>query len=207
MWINELELELNNLAKCCICSLLGFTWILSPENCTTCHYNLTILYGLCLKNFYTNPGKILNNEIILTRICVNKQTTLSWLHYKKSWFTRELSFQKQLEIYLWAKIQENSLTDQLVTKGWKQVRCNNKKTILEKPVFPIRFFQKVLETSVQWNLDLTKGQATGKMCLPYQQGFVTWRFFFISYHDWGKENHLLYRGLCCTEVHYIEVPL
>ena len=207
MWINELELELNNLAKCCICSLLGFTWILSPENCTTCHYNLTILYGLCLKNVYTNPGKILNSEIILTRICVNKQTTLSWLHYKKSWFTRELSFQKQLEIYLWAKIQENSLTDQLVTKGWKQVWCNNKKTIIEKPVFPIRFFQKVLETSVQWNLDLTKGQATGKMCLPYQRGFVTSRFFFISYHDWGKENCSLYRGLCYTEVHYIEVPL
>ena len=183
MWINELELELNNLAKCCICSLLNFTWILSPENCTTCHYNLTILYGLCLKNFYTNPGKILNNEIILTRICVNKQTTLSWLHYKKSWFTRELSFQKQLEIYLWAKIQENSLTDQLVTKGWKQVRCNNKKTIHEKPVFPIRFFQKVLETSVRWNLNLTKGQATGKMCLPYRPGFVISRFFFISYYD------------------------
>ena len=183
MWINELELELNNLAKCCICRLLGFTWILSSENCTTCHYNLTILYSLCLKNFYTNPGKILNSEIILTRICVNKQTTLSWLHYKKSWFTRELSFQKQLEIYLWAKIQENSLTDQLVTKGGKQVRCNNKKTILEKPVFPIRFFQKVQETSVQWNLDLTKGQVTGKMCLPYRPGFVISRFFFISYYD------------------------
>ena len=197
MWINELELELNNLAKCCIwlCSLLNFTRILSPENCTTCHYNLTILYGLCLKNFYTNPGKILNSEIILTRICVNKQTTLSWLHYKKSWFTRELSFQKQLEIYLWAKIQENSLTDQLVTKGWKQVRCNNKKTILEKPVFPIRFFQKVQETSVQWNLDLMKGQATAKMCLPYQRGFVISRFFFISYYDWGKENRSLHGTL------------
>ena len=99
------------------------------------------------------------------------------------------------------------MTDQLVTKGSKQVRCNNKKTILEKPVFAIRFFQKVLETSVQWNLDLTTGQATGKMCLPYQGGFVTWSFFFISYHDWGKENHLLYRGLRCTEVHYIKVPL
>ena len=64
-----------------------------------------------------------------------------------------------------------------MTKGWKQVRCNNKKTILEKPVFPIRFFQKVQETSVQWNLDLTKGQATGKMCFPYQRGFVISRFF------------------------------
>ena len=105
------------------------------------------------------------------------------------------SFQKQLEIYLHvsAKIQENSLTDQLVTKRWKQVRCNNKKTILEKPAFPSRFFQKVLETSVQWNLDLMKGQATGKMCLPYWQGFVISRFFFISYYDWGKENRLLYR--------------
>ena len=129
----------------------------------------------------------------MTRICVNKQTTLSWLHYKKSWFTRELSFQKQLEIYLWAKIQEKSLTDQLVTKGGKQVRCNNKKTIHEKPVFPNRFFQKVQETSVQWNLNLTKGKATGKMWLPYRRGFVILRFFFISYHDWGKENRLLYR--------------
>ena len=49
-----------------------------------------------------------------------------------------------------------------MTKGWKQVRCNNKKTILEKPVFPIRFFQKVLETSVQWNLDLTTGRRLAK---------------------------------------------
>ena len=79
-----------------------------------------------------------------------------------------------------------------MTKGGKQVRCNNKKTILEKPVFPIRFFQKVQETSVQWNLNLKKGQATGKMCLPYQRGFVTSRFFFISYNDWGKELIVCY---------------
>ena len=113
------------------------------------------------------------------------------------------SFQKELEIYLWVKRQENSVTDQLVTKGWKLVRCNNKKTILEKPVFPVRFLQKVLETSVQWNLDLPRGQMTGKMCLLYRWGFVISKFFFIPFFDWGKKNCSLYRGLRYT----IEVSL
>ena len=48
----------NNLVNCCICSLLSFTRILSPESPTTCDYNPTVLYGLYLNNLYTNPGKI-----------------------------------------------------------------------------------------------------------------------------------------------------
>ena len=31
--------------------------------------------------------------------------------------------------------------------------------------------------------------------------------FHIFYYYWGKENRSLHRGLCCIEVHYIEVPL
>ena len=59
---------------------------------------------------------------------------------------------------------DRSVSDKRVKTG----KINNKKTILEKPVFPVRFFQKVLETSVQWNLDLPRGQMTGKMCLLYR---------------------------------------
>ena len=86
------------------------------------------------------------------------------------------------------------MTDQLVTKGSKLVRSNNKNTILEKPVFPVRLFQKVLETSVQWNLDLTMGQATSKMSLLYQRGLLyqgSYSYLFTVY-DWAKENCLLY---------------
>ena len=32
--------------------------------------------------------------------------------------------------------------------------------------------------NIQWNLDLTKGQRTGKMC-SLHRSFVIWRFFFI----------------------------
>ena len=135
----------------------------------------------------------------------SSQDTLVGIQLNK--FTRALEVFKNNLKFIYEPKYKRTLWQVSLTKGGKQVRCNNKKTILEKPVFHIRFFQKVQETSVQWNLDLTKGQTTGKMCLPYQRGFVTSRFFFISYHDWGKENRLLYRGLCHTEVHYIEVPL
>ena len=30
---------------------------------------------------------------------------------------------------------------------------------------------------------------------------------FYYYWAWGKENRLLYQGLCYTEVYYMEVPL
>ena len=40
----------------------------------------------------------------------------------------------------------------------------------------------------EWNLDLTKGKGTGKMCLLL-------RLFRISYYDWDQENRSLYRGL------------
>ena len=86
------------------------------------------------------------------------------------------------------------MTDHSVTKGWKQVRCNNKKTILEKPVFPVRFSQKVLDTSVQWNLDITMGQATSKMSLLYRRGLLSQgSYSYLStVYDWAKENCLLY---------------
>ena len=74
----------NNLVKCCICSLLDFTWILSSENCTTCHYNLTVLYCASTWITFTQIQAKLNNQLILTRICVKKQTTLFLFHYKKS---------------------------------------------------------------------------------------------------------------------------
>ena len=31
--------------------------------------------------------------------------------------------------------------------------------------------------------------------------------FHIFYYYWGKENCLIYGGLCCFEVRYIKVPL
>ena len=129
--------------------------------------------------------------------------------YKLITGTSLLAFNLINLLYLWAKIQENSVTDQLVTKGWKLVRCNNKSTILEKPVFTVRFFQKVLETSVQWNLDLTMGQTTSKMSLLYRQGLLYQGFYsyLSTVYTWAKENCLLYRRLRYTEVYYAEVPL
>ena len=48
---------------------------------------------------------------------------------------------------------------------------------------------------VQWNLDITKGQGSGKLCYN-DRSFVISRFFFIVfYYYWDKENHLLSRGL------------
>ena len=45
---------------------------------------------------------------------------------------------------------------------------------------------------VQWKLDITKGEGTGNL---------------LIYYYWGKENHVLNRGLCYIEVRYIKVPL
>ena len=111
-----------------------------------------------------------SSQDTLVNIQLNTFTRASEVYKKNLKFIYEPKYKRTL----WQ-------ISKLVTKGWKQVRCNNKKTIVEKPVFPIRFFQKVQETSVQSNLDLTKGQATGKMCLPYQWGFIISRFFLISY--------------------------
>ena len=66
----------NNLVKCCICSLLDFTWILSSENRTTVHYNLTVLDGLYLNNLYTNPSKIKWSNNFDQDLC--KQTNSSF---------------------------------------------------------------------------------------------------------------------------------
>ena len=54
---------------------------------------------------------------------------------------------------------------------------------------------------MQWNLDITKGQVTGKICSLCRGSFS------YIYHYWGKENRSLYRGLRYIEVRYIEVPL
>ena len=100
---------------------------------------------------------------------------------------------------------DRSVSDKRVKTG----KMSQQNTTLEKPVFPVRLFQKVLETSVQWNLDLTMGQATSKMSLLYRRGLLyqgSYSYLFTVY-DWAKENCLLYRRLHYTEVHYIEVPL
>ena len=46
---------------------------------------------------------------------------------------------------------------------------------------------------LQWNLDITKCQGTGKMCL-LKRGFIISNFFF---YYWGKETEdfVKYRGL------------
>ena len=42
---------------------------------------------------------------------------------------------------------------------------------------------------LQWNLDLTKGQGTGKLfCLPFYGGFVISRFFFIHFTITGVKK-------------------
>ena len=59
-----------------------------------------------------------------------------------------------------------------------------------------------LENNIQWKLDITKGQGTGKIRFGYIQVL-----FHIFYYFWGEENRLLYQGLCNIEACYIEVPL
>ena len=60
---------------------------------------------------------------------------------------------------------------------------------------------------VQWNLDITKRQGSGKLCYN-DRSFVISRFFYIVfYYYWDKENHLLSRGLHYIEVCYIEFTL
>ena len=52
-----------------------------------------------------------------------------------------------------------------------------------------------------WNLDIAKGQGTGKFVRYFEV------LFHIFYYYWGKENCSLYRGLRYIEVRCIEVPL
>ena len=51
------------------------------------------------------------------------------------------------------------------------------------------------------NLEITKGQGTGKIC-SLQRGFVISRYFFIYFAGYycGKENCSLYPGLRIIEV-------
>ena len=60
--------------------------------------------------------------------------------------------------------------------------------------------------NIQWNLDVTKGQGTGKICLLYRC-FVTSRFFLIYFTITREKKFSLYRGLGYIEVRYIKVPL
>ena len=61
-----------------------------------------------------------------------------------------------------------------------------------------------MEKQVGWNLDVTNGQETGKIC-SLQRGLIIPRLFFTSfYYFWGKEKRSLYRGLCYVEVCYTE---
>lgn len=54
----------------------------------------------------------------------------------------------------------------------------------------------------QWNLDITKAKGLAKF-VPYIEVICYFEgLFHISYYDWDKENHLLYRGH-----RYVEVPL
>ena len=51
------------------------------------------------------------------------------------------------------------------------------------------------------NLDMTKGQGTGRNVSFYRESF------HIFYYNWGKENRELHQGIRHTEVRYIEVQL
>ena len=51
------------------------------------------------------------------------------------------------------------------------------------------------------NLDMTKGQGTGRNVSFYRESF------HIFYHNWGKENRELHQGIRHTEVRYIQVQL
>ena len=46
------------------------------------------------------------------------------------------------------------------------------------PFLPQSTSSPGLFRNIQWNLDLTKGQRTGKMC-SLHRSFVIWRFFFV----------------------------
>ena len=63
--------------------------------------------------------------------------------------------------------------------------------------------------NVQWNLDVTKGQGTGKNMFAITRfRYIEVLFhIFLFYCYWGKENCSLYGGLRYIEVRYIEVPL
>ena len=61
------------------------------------------------------------------------------------------------------------------------------------------------QRNIQWNLDITNGQETGKICLLYR-GFVILRFFSIYFTITGLRKSFV-EGLGYLEVHFIEVPL
>ena len=112
------------------------------------------------------------------------------------WDHRDTLVGIQLNKFIYEpKIKIQELCDRSVRdKRVKTGKMSQQNTTLEKPVFPVRLFQKVLETSVQWNLDLTMGQATSKMSLLYRRGLLyqgSYSYLFTVY-DWAKENCLLY---------------
>ena len=59
--------------------------------------------------------------------------------------------------------------------------------------------------NIQWNLDITNGQETGKICLLYR-GFIISRFFSIYFTITGIRKSFI-KELAYLEVHFIEVPL
>ena len=59
--------------------------------------------------------------------------------------------------------------------------------------------------NIQWNLDITNGQETGKICLLYR-GFIISRFFSIYFTITGIRKSFI-KELGYLEVHCIEVPL
>ena len=64
-------------------------------------------------------------------------------------------------------------------------------TFPEKVKIPINHLCMILRDhrgSIQWNLGITNGQGTGKICSLYRGTF------YIFYYYWGKENRSLYRG-------------
>ena len=44
-----------------------------------------------------------------------------------------------------------------------------------------------IATKLQWNLDMMKGQETGKIC-SLQRGFEVLFHIFYYYYYWSKEN-------------------
>ena len=59
--------------------------------------------------------------------------------------------------------------------------------------------------NIQWNLDITNGQETGKVCSLYR-GFVISRFFSISFTITGLRKSFVIPRTGFLKVRYIEVP-
>ena len=80
-------------------------------------------------------------------------------------------------------------------------------TIFSKSKLPKFVFFHKYPVYKLWSLKIMNGQGNGKICLNPIPRFYYFKVLFDNtfYHKWGKETCLLYLGLHCVEVRYIEV--